>query len=51
MLTTSTAESDVAKAYAYNANSYLVKPADFVQFGDLIEALGYYWMSWNKNPL
>jgi len=51
MLTTSAAESDVAKAYQFNANSYLVKPADFVQFGDLIEALGYYWMSWNQNPL
>jgi CheY-like chemotaxis protein len=48
MLTTSAAEADVTKAYAFHANSYLVKPADFGKFGELIEAVGYYWLSWNQ---
>jgi CheY-like chemotaxis protein len=50
MLTTSASESDVTKAYAFHANSYLVKPANFQQFGELIEALGYYWLLWNQHP-
>jgi CheY-like chemotaxis protein len=50
MLTTSAAEVDVSKAYAFHANSYLVKPADCVQFGELIEALSYYWLAWNQKP-
>ena len=51
MLTTSVAEADVTKAYAYHANSYLVKPADFEQFGELVEALCYYWLLWNQHPV
>lgn len=50
ILTTSAAELDVAKAYEHHANSYLVKPVDFVQFTDLLETLGYYWLAWNKKP-
>ena len=51
MLTTSAAEVDVTKAYAFHANSYLVKPADCMKFGALIEAVGSYWLSWNQNPV
>jgi CheY-like chemotaxis protein len=51
MLTTSAAEADVTKAYALHANSYLVKPADFLLFGALIEAVGCYWLAWNQNPV
>jgi two-component system, response regulator len=50
MLTTSAAETDVSKAYAFHANSYLVKPADFVKFGELIEAVGSYWLLLNQHP-
>jgi CheY-like chemotaxis protein len=50
MLTTSAAEADVTKAYTFHVNSYLVKPADFFQFGALIEAVGNYWLAWNQNP-
>ena len=50
MLSTSAAVEDVKKAYALHANSYLVKPADFVQFRALIEAVGRYWLAWNQNP-
>ena len=47
VLSTSASEADIATAYANNANSYLVKPVDFSQFGTLLESLGYYWMVLN----
>lgn len=50
VLTTSSAESDIVKAYDAHANSYLVKPVDFPQFLALMEALGYYWLAWNQHP-
>ena len=50
ILTTSSAEYDVVKAYDRHANSYLVKPVDFPQFIALMETLGYYWLAWNQNP-
>ena len=50
ILTTSAAESDVARAYGHHANSYLVKPVDLPQFIQLMQALGYYWIAWNQFP-
>jgi CheY-like chemotaxis protein len=50
VLTTSAAETDMIKAYESHANSYLVKPVDFVQFTALMETLGYYWLAWNEYP-
>lgn len=50
ILTTSAAESDVARAFDSHANSYLVKPVNFAQFVELMEVLGYYWLVWNHNP-
>ncbi len=50
VLSTSGAERDVAQAYAWHANSYLVKPLDFAQFAQLMETLGYYWLRWNYYP-
>lgn len=50
VLTTSDAESDVAKAYEYRANSYLVKPAEFQDFTRMMRDLGFYWLQWNQRP-
>ncbi len=50
ILTTSAAEKDVAMAYEYHANSYVVKPMDFGKFESLMNDLGYYWMAWNQDP-
>ena len=47
VLTTSEGERDVAKAYLNHTNSYIVKPVDFQKFRDLMDDLGFYWMSWN----
>jgi CheY-like chemotaxis protein len=49
VLTTSASETDIAMAYSYHANSYLVKPVDFTKFSDLLETLGNYWMVWNHH--
>lgn len=50
ILTTSAAERDLARAYDSHANSYLTKPVDLPQFISLMEALGYYWLAWNRHP-
>jgi len=50
ILTTSSAEQDIAKAYDYNANSYVVKPMDYDKFTSLMDDLGFYWMLWNEYP-
>ncbi len=50
ILTTSEAEKDVAQAYDYHANSYLVKPLDFEKFVKMMEELGFYWLGWNIRP-
>ncbi|MEM7351441.1 MAG: response regulator [Acidobacteriota bacterium] len=50
ILSTSSADADVGKAYSNHANSYLVKPNDFQTFDDLMKALGFYWLGWNHFP-
>ena len=50
ILTTSQAETDMVKAYASHANSYLVKPVDFTQFTELMKTFGFYWVAWNQSP-
>jgi CheY-like chemotaxis protein len=47
VLTTSAGKHDVAMAYMNYTNSYVVKPVDYKKFRDLMDKLGYYWMSWN----
>ena len=50
ILTTSKAEQDVSMAYMNHANSYLVKPVDFAKFSQMMDDLGFYWLSWNRHP-
>jgi len=50
ILTTLEAERDVARAYEYHANSYLVKPVDFGKFTQLMIDLGFYRLAWNYHP-
>ncbi|MFQ5571022.1 MAG: response regulator [Rhodothermales bacterium] len=50
ILTTSNTEEDVAQAYEYHANSYIIKPVDFSKFTQLMNELGYYWLDWNFPP-
>ena len=50
ILTTSEAERDMAMAYDYHANSYMVKPITFENFMELTKTLGLYWCIFNKQP-
>lgn len=50
VLTTSSAERDLAMAYEHHANSYVTKPVDFESFSRLLSDLGFYWLAWNKRP-
>lgn len=50
VLATSANTEDIAKAYDLGANSYLVKPADFVDFCERMSTLRDYWLAWNHYP-
>ena len=43
VLTTSSADEDVARAYGNHANSYITKPVDFPRFTEAIASLKNYW--------
>jgi CheY-like chemotaxis protein len=43
MLTSSREEKDLAKSYAYGANSFVVKPVDFGEFMSTVRDLGLFW--------
>jgi two-component system, chemotaxis family, response regulator Rcp1 len=45
VLTSSNARQDVLDAYRAHVNSYVVKPADFGQFLDLVGTLRTYWLT------
>lgn len=51
VMTTSAAESDLARAYEYKVNSYVVKPLDLQKFKELMDAIGYFWLVWNERPV
>ena len=50
ILTTSEVDMDIAKAYDFHANSYLVKPVDFSKFTELMKTMDFYWLAWNQRP-
>lgn len=50
ILSTSAAESDVARAQDLHANGYVVKPSDFDEFVQLMSDVGAYWLRWHHYP-
>jgi len=48
ILTSSAEERDIERGYELGANSYVVKPVDFVQFSDVVRQVGTYWLSLNE---
>ncbi len=50
VMTTSRDETDRAKAYRHHANSYVVKPADFEKFREIVTEVSHYWGVCNEPP-
>jgi len=48
VLSTSEAERDITAAYQTGACSYLVKPAEFGAYIELLRGLGHYWSDLNR---
>lgn len=45
ILTTSSAEDDVLRAYNLHANCYITKPVDFNQFTTVVRTIKDFWMT------
>jgi two-component system, chemotaxis family, response regulator Rcp1 len=50
VLTTSSAEEDILKAYDLHANCYIAKPVDFIQFAKVIKSIEEFWFTIVKLP-
>jgi len=50
MLTSSSEESDLVRAYDLGVNAYVVKPVDFPDFVRAIGELGVFWAVLNEPP-
>lgn len=48
IVTSSREEPDIANAYEYGVNSYVVKPVNFDQFLNAMSSLGLYWLLVNE---
>jgi len=50
VLTTSTSDEDLKKAYSCHVNSYLTKPLNFDDLQKTVEEIKKYWFEWNRYP-
>lgn len=48
VLTSSNEPSDLKRAYALGAHSYLVKPPGASQLLDMAKSFKWYWLDWNR---
>ena len=47
MLTASSERRDIIEAYEIGANSYIRKPVDFAEFGEIVKYICTYWLTMN----
>jgi len=50
ILTTSRGNADISTAYELGANSYIVKPVDFISFVEVVKTIKMYWILTNEPP-
>ena len=50
ILTTSQAEEDILRAYDLNANCYITKPVDLLQFLKVVRSIEEFWLTIVKLP-
>jgi CheY-like chemotaxis protein len=50
VLTSSDQEVDIKRAYAVGANSYLTKPPSLNMLLEMVQAIGLYWLIYNRSP-
>jgi CheY-like chemotaxis protein len=50
IMTSSNQQRDLVEGYQLGVNSYIQKPINFVEFQEVIQKLGYYWLVVNKPP-
>ena len=50
VLTTSTAEQDILKAYELHANCYITKPVDLEQFIEVVRSIQDFWFTVVRLP-
>jgi two-component system, response regulator len=50
IMTSSSEQRDMIEGYQLGVNSYIQKPINFVEFQEVIQRLGYYWLVINKSP-
>ena len=48
ILSSSTVQEDIARAYELGANSYVCKPVEFSGFSDTVRQVGLYWVNLNE---
>ncbi len=45
VLTTSSSDRDILRAYELNANCYITKPVDFRQFLEVVRSIEHFWLT------
>ncbi len=50
LFSSSNKHKDVVKGYELGANSYVTKPANFDEFSEAMQYLGWYWLNFNESP-
>ncbi|MBL8428733.1 MAG: response regulator [Dechloromonas sp.] len=50
VMTTSSDNCDIKAAYQEGANSYILKPVDFIRFAEVVSHIKVYWILSNEAP-
>jgi len=50
ILTTSSDNADITRAYELGVNSYIIKPVDFTSFAEVVKNIKIYWLLTNRPP-